>query len=77
MLRKPESFDILVKYRTFKDYYTYCKGTGWQPRFVTRGEHRGFEMIGRPSQMIEQMAQQWDAFATKQPGRCYPVPRGW
>ena len=77
MLRKPEAFDILVKYRTFKDYYTYCKGTGWQPRFVTRGEHRGFEMVGRPVQMIEQMAQQWDEFAAQQPGRCYPVPRGW
>jgi hypothetical protein len=77
MLRQPEAFDIRVHYRTFKDYYTYCKGTGWQPRLVTRGEHRGFEMRGRPVQVIEQMAQQWDEFAAKQPGRCYPVPRGW
>jgi len=77
MLNKPESFDIQVHYKTFKDYYIYCQGTGWEPRYVTRGEHRGFEMIGRPTALVEQMAQQWDAFAANQPGRCYPVPRGW
>jgi radical SAM superfamily enzyme YgiQ (UPF0313 family) len=77
MLHKPQSFNLKINYRTFQDYYAYCKGTGWQPRYVTRGEHRGFEMEGRPAQVIEQMAQQWDAFAEQQPGRCYPVPRGW
>jgi radical SAM superfamily enzyme YgiQ (UPF0313 family) len=77
MLIRPDMFDIQVHYQTFQDYYTYCKGTGWEPRYVIRGQHRGFEMIDRPAQVVEQMAQQWDAFAAQQPGRCYPVPRGW
>ena len=77
MLCTPATFDIEVQYRTFQDYYTYCKGTGWQPRYVTRGQHRGFEVTGRPAQVVEQMAQQWDSFANDQASRCYPVPRGW
>ena len=77
MLRRPDMFDIDVQYTTFQDYYTYCRGTGWEPRYVTRGQHRGFEMHNRPVAMVEQMAQQWDAFAAQQPGRIYPVPRGW
>ena len=77
MQHKPNAFDLEVHYKTFQDYYTYCKGTGWEPRYVTRGQHRGFDMAGRPAEVVEQMAQQWDAFAAQQPGRCYPVPRGW
>jgi hypothetical protein len=77
MSRKPKASGIQVHYRTFQDYYTYCRGTSWQPRLVTRGQHRGFEVIGRPAEVIEQMARQWDAFAEGQPYRCFPVPRGW
>ncbi|MCL4859971.1 MAG: radical SAM protein [Caldilineaceae bacterium] len=77
MSRQPDAFGMTVHYRTFQDYYNYCKGTGWQPRYVTRGEHRGFEMEGRPASMVEQMAQIWDLFAKAQRFRCFPVPRGW
>ena len=77
MYREPEKYGIQAHYHSFHDYYTYCRGTGWQPRFVTRGEHRGFEMKGRPAQALEEMARRWDAFAAEQPCRCYPVPRGW
>lgn len=77
MSRQPDAFGMAVHYRTFQDYYSYCKGTGWQPRYVTRGEHRGFEMEGRPARMVEQMAQIWDLFAKAQRFRCFPVPRGW
>jgi hypothetical protein len=34
-------------------------------------------MIGRPTPVVEQMARVWDAFASQQKFRCYPVPRGW
>jgi hypothetical protein len=44
---------------------------------VTRGQHRGYAMRGRPATVVEQMAQGWDAFASRQEFRCYPVPRGW
>ena len=77
MSRQPGKYRIDVQYNSFMDYYTYCKGTGWQPRQVTRGQHRGFEMRGRPAQVVEQMAQVWDAFAKQQKFRCFPVPRGW
>jgi hypothetical protein len=77
MSQRPKSYGIQVHYRTFQDYYTYCQGTGWQPRYVTRGQHRGFEANGRPAEVVEGMAQQWDEFAERQPFRCAPVPRGW
>lgn len=73
----PERFGMEVHYRTFADYYNYCRATGWQPRAVVRGEHRGFEMKGRPARTVEQMAQVWDMFAAQQAYRCFHVPRGW
>ena len=77
MSRQPRKYRMDVHYKRFMDYYTYCKGTGWQPRHVIRGQHRGFEMTGRPAQTVEQMAQIWDMFAKQQKFRCFPVPRGW
>lgn len=77
MSRQPEAYGMTVQYKTFMDYYNYCKGTAWQPRQMLRGQHRGFEMHGRPTQLVEQMAQMWDLFASKQNFRCFPVPRGW
>ena len=77
MSRQPDSFGMNVQFTTFQDYYDYCKGTGWEPRRVVRGQHRGFEMAGRPTRIVEQMAQIWDVFAQAQQFRCFPVPRGW
>ena len=77
MSRQPEEFGMEVHYKSFQDYYDYCKGTGWEPRRVVRGQHRGFEMAGRPTRIVEQMAQIWDVFAQGQQFRCFPVPRGW
>jgi len=77
MSRQPDAFGMEVQYRTFRDYYTYCRGTGWLPRHVIRGQHRGFEMTGRPASIVEQMARIWDIFAQQQRFRCFPVPHGW
>ncbi len=77
MSRQPDAYGMEVHYKSFMDYYNYCKGTGWQPRQVIRGQHRGFEMKGRPAQVVEQMAQIWDMFAQQQRFRCFSVPRGW
>ena len=63
MSRQPAAYDMTIHYRTFQDYYAYCQGTAWQPRTVIRGQHRGFEVNGRPAQIVEQMAQLWDIFA--------------
>jgi hypothetical protein len=77
MSRQPDAFGMTVTYRSFADYYRYCQATAWQARKTVRGEHRGFEMVDRPTAVVEQMAQIWDLFAQKQPFRCFPVPRGW
>ncbi|MBV7338950.1 radical SAM protein [Chloroflexi bacterium TSY] len=77
MSRQPGAYKMDVHYTTFRDYYTYCKGTGWQPRQVIRGQHRGFEMEGRPANIVEKMAQIWDIFAQQQKFQCSTVPRGW
>jgi hypothetical protein len=77
MSENPASYGVQVGYHAFQDYYVYCRGTGWQPRLVTRGEHRGFEVLDRPAQVVEQMAERWDRFASDQAFNCAPVPRGW
>lgn len=77
MSRQPDAFKMDVHYTTFQDYYEYCRGTGWEPRQVIRGQHRGFEMHERPTTTVEQMAQVWDMFAKQQKFQCSPVPRGW
>ncbi len=77
MSQLPGRFKIHVEYNFFKDYYEYCRTTGWEPRKVIRGEKRGFEMEGRPTATVEQMARIWDMFAKAQPFRCFPVARVW
>lgn len=77
MSRQPDTYKMDVHYTSFKDYYAYSRATGWQPRHVIRGQHRGFEMHGRPSRVVEQMAQVWDIFARQQKFQCFPVPHGW
>ncbi|MEM7537737.1 MAG: radical SAM protein [Chloroflexota bacterium] len=77
MSRQPDAYDMQVHYTNFMDYYNYCQGTGWEPRQVVRGQHRGYEMNGRPAQIVEKMAQIWDVFAQQQQFQCFPVPRGW
>lgn len=77
MSRLPGHFKIHVEYNTFRDYYEYCRTTAWEPRFVQRGEKRGFAMEGRPTQTVEQMARIWDMFAQSQRFRCFPVARVW
>lgn len=32
-----EAFDMEIYYTTFMNYYNYCKGTGWQSRYIVRG----------------------------------------
>src|SRR5690606_18774808 len=44
MSRNPDAYGMVVHYHTFRDYYEYCRSTGWEPRQVMRGQHRGFEM---------------------------------
>lgn len=77
MSRLPGNFKIHVEYNSFKDYYEYCRTTGWEPRKVVRGERRGFSMDGRPAETVEQMARIWDGFAQTQRFQCFPVARVW
>ncbi len=77
MSRRPAPFKIYVEYHTFRDYYDYCRVTAWEPKYVQRGQMRGFTMEGRPTATVEQMAKIWDMFAQAQKFRCFPVARVW
>ncbi len=77
MSRQPAPFKIHVEYNTFRDYYDYCRVTAWEPKYVQRGQMRGFAMEGRPTDTIEQMARIWDMFAQTQKFKCFPVARVW
>ena len=41
MSRQPDNFGMEVNFNSFQDYYNYCKGTGWEPRRVDRGQQPG------------------------------------
>ena len=77
MSRHPAPFKIHVEYNTFRDYYDYCRATAWEPKYVQRGQMRGFAMEGRSTDTIEQMAKIWDMFARAQKFQCFPVARVW
>lgn len=77
MSETPTRFGVRPEFKTFLDYYQYCECTAWQARHVTRGSLRGFTTAKLHPNQIEQMAQEWDAFAASQEARCFPVPRGW
>jgi hypothetical protein len=77
MSETPTRFGVHPEFKTFLDYYQYCECTAWQARQVIRGSLRGFTTAKLRPNQIEQMAQEWDAFAESQKARCFPVPRGW
>lgn len=77
MSRQPGTFKIHIEYNTFRDYYEYCQVTAWEPKYVQRGELRGFTMEGRPTETVEQMAKIWDMFAQAQKFKCFPMARVW
>jgi len=77
MSETPTRFGVRPEFKTFLDYYQYCECTAWQARHVTRGSLRGFTTTKLGPSQIEQMAQEWDAFAESQEAQCFPVPRGW
>jgi len=72
-----DRYGTRIEYKTFTDYYTYCRQTGWQPRNVVRGSLRGYRFRSVGPGEVEGMARRWDAFAEAQSYRCFPVPRGW
>jgi radical SAM superfamily enzyme YgiQ (UPF0313 family) len=70
-------YDIDVQFRSFKDYYTYCRETAvWKPGMALDA-WRGYHPRVKSTQPLEQMARTWDEFCQKQRAMCYPVPRGW
>ncbi len=77
MSRQPAAFKIHIEYNTFSDYYEYCRVTAWEPKYVQRGELRGFTMEGRSTETVERMAKIWDMFAQSRKFKCFPVARVW
>ena len=77
MGEKPQDYGIEVAFRSFVDYYAYCRETAtWQGRIV-HGTWRGYELTNKRLRWPEEMAHKWDAFCARQRARCYPVPRMW
>ncbi|MCC7355312.1 MAG: cobalamin-dependent protein [Anaerolineae bacterium] len=75
--RDPAGHRLKVEFKTFADYYTYCRETPVLREDVPLEAWRGYEPLNKATRSLEQMARQWDDFCAEQAARCYPVPRTW
>jgi len=75
--RQPQKFGQKVKFKSFRDYYSYCQETPVLRQDVKLSDWRGFQPAERVPHALESMAAQWDALSARQTARYYPVPRTW
>lgn len=77
MSQAPTTYRIKVEFKTFADYYRYCRETPAARSNIPLGAWRGFEMENKAMRSLESMAAQWDEFCRRQRAQCMPVPRIW
>jgi radical SAM superfamily enzyme YgiQ (UPF0313 family) len=77
MSRDPAAHGVKVTFKTFQDYYTYCRETPSARDNAPLGSWRGFEPESKAMRSLEQMARQWDGFCRGQRAECMPVPPVW
>ncbi len=71
MSRCPEDFGITVAYKSFQDYFDYCRLTAAENPGVLGYAYRGFTWRGRAPETEARMQAMWLAFARSQPFLCF------
>jgi len=77
MSARPQQYGVHVRFRTFRDYYEYCRATPHAVAGARVGDWRGFSAKSRSPGALEQMAARWAEFCRQQHCQCYPVPPTW
>ena len=62
MSREPGKYDIEVRYRSFRDYYEYCRRTAGQDESISPDERSGFIYRGRSPGAPQEFEQAWSEF---------------
>ena len=71
MGRHPEDFGIKIEYRSFQDYFDYCRLTAVEKPGVQGRAYRGFTWRGRAPEVEAKMQAMWLAFARSQSFLCF------
>lgn len=77
MSRDPTAYRIKVEFKSFLDYYRYCRETPAARSNTPLGAWRGYDVENKAMRSLESMARQWDEFCRRQRAQCMPVPRIW
>lgn len=67
----PDKYGIDIQFRSFKDYYNYCRQTEIEKSGVLGLDHRGFIWRGRTRSDERKMQELWLDFARKQTFPCF------
>jgi hypothetical protein len=77
MTQHPGRYGVDVQWRTFKDWYEYCRNTQLQLPGARTGEWRGFDLLPPEERSIEALADAWDAAAKGREDVWWPIPPSW
>ncbi|HOT93085.1 MAG TPA: radical SAM protein [Anaerolineae bacterium] len=77
MTQHPGRYGVDVQWRTFHDWYEYCRNTQLQLPGARTGEWRGFDLLPPATRSVEAMANAWDAAADGHEATWWPIPPSW
>jgi len=75
MAEQPRRYAITTEFKSFRDYYAYCRVTPAARPGVLSVALRGFKDSRKRS--LVRMAERWNTFCQQRGGMCYPVPPTW
>ncbi len=77
MTQHPGRYGVDIQWRTFRDWYEYCRNTQLQLPGARTGEWRGFDLLPPATRSVEAMADAWDAAADGHEATWWPIPPSW
>lgn len=77
MNERSEKYGIEATFKTFKDYYEYCRITGRLGPEARTELHRGFHLNDSKLRKLERMADAWDKGRQGRESSWWPIPPGW
>jgi radical SAM superfamily enzyme YgiQ (UPF0313 family) len=77
MAQRPGRYGVEVQWKTFRDWYEYCRNTQLQLPGARTGDWRGFDVIPSGSRSVEAMADAWDNATEGREATWWPIPPSW
>jgi hypothetical protein len=77
MNERSEKYGVEATFKTFQDYYDYCRSTGIQSQDARTELHRGFHLSDTEARKLVRMADAWDQARQGRESSWWPVPPSW